>query len=131
MLAGAEQLPLLRVIVTLDNQSVFKPPPGDLRKDQLTKQWGAQRGIKVISWQEALDIGAANPAPHMPPKSNEVIASYCYTSVSNKSALVLALGLLTLKAVQFAFAGHDGQAQGRDDQSSPDRRRSGCSQLPL
>lgn len=80
LLSGKANLPLLKLIVTLDPPAPAPTQPGELGKDQLLRQWAKTKDVAMYTWDEFLDFGRANLFAHNPPKTNEEIAGFCYTS---------------------------------------------------
>ena len=65
--------PKLKVIVSFDDLSPDLPISGVL------KGWSEERGIRLVSWSELIELGKQNPIPHLPP-GEEDICAICYTS---------------------------------------------------
>lgn len=91
LLGSADKLPHLRAIVLLDLVRGPKLPQGELSRQQLARQWAAQKGFQLYTFEELLQTGRANPVAHSPPKDNQENSGFCYTSGTTgkpKAALV-------------------------------------------
>lgn len=80
LLSGADEIPLMKAIILMDTYGPAPLRPGELHTDALARQWAESKGIKVLSWQEALDLGRANLIAHKPPTDVKQLAGFCYTS---------------------------------------------------
>lgn len=75
LLGSADKLPHLRAIILLDLLRTEKLPLGELSRQQLARQWAAQKGLEVYSFSEILQLGRSNPVAHSPPQDNNVGSS--------------------------------------------------------
>ena len=73
LLKISAKCPNLKYIVSFDD---LKP---DLPISGVLQGWAEERGIKIVSWSELIEMGKANPIPHRPPKTEDICA-VCYTS---------------------------------------------------
>ncbi|CEH15053.1 Long-chain acyl-CoA synthetases (AMP-forming) [Ceraceosorus bombacis] len=92
LLANASEIPLVKLIVTLDTPAPTASAPGELGRDQLLAKWAASKGVNLTSWDKIVELGKANLVAHTPPQSNEEQISFCYTSGTTgkpKAAIVL------------------------------------------
>jgi long-chain acyl-CoA synthetase len=80
LLSSAGNLPHLKTIVLLDTQGPSLLRPGEVATNQLARQWAAQNGIALVTWNELVEIGRKNIVAHNPPTDNSTLAGYCYTS---------------------------------------------------
>lgn len=91
LLGSRDKLPHLRAIVLLDIVPGSPLPNGEVGRRELARQWAAQKDVQLYSFADILAFGRSNPVAHSPPKDNNEIASYCYTSGTTgkpKAALV-------------------------------------------
>ncbi|KDN40254.1 acetyl-CoA synthetase-like protein [Tilletiaria anomala UBC 951] len=87
VLSKVGELPHLKLIVLLDQAPPApmkgqsdKLPPSQIHMNQLAASWAREKGVRLIKWDELLDLGRRNLHAHTPPTSTSAIAMYCYTS---------------------------------------------------
>ncbi|WFC97796.1 long-chain-fatty-acid--CoA ligase [Malassezia yamatoensis] len=80
VLRSADKLPLLRVLVILDQPSPKNVAHGEIEKMQLTREWASSFGIQTFSYQEAVEQGLSSPRPHIVPRDHDHVDALCYTS---------------------------------------------------
>lgn len=76
LLLGAERLPKLKIIVSMDPIPV-KPAPGSI--PHLLKTWAASVNIQLMDFDQLRELGRKNPVPHSAPSHDDVY-TICYTS---------------------------------------------------
>lgn len=86
LLSGAEEIPKVKLIVLVDPPSGPATAPGELSRDQLLLQWAKSKGVTLSTWDETLAYGRAHLTAHNPPKNNEQIMGFCYTSGTTVSS---------------------------------------------
>lgn len=104
-----DQLPHLKAVILLDTVGPQALRPGELKTNQLARQWAAQKGITLLGWDEALNLGRANLMAHIPPKDSNSLAGYCYTSgtTGKPKAAKVSHGQLALCAAGLAVMAGD------------------------
>lgn len=101
VLRTADKLPELRLIILLDLPGPKALPLFELQRSQLVREWAKSHDINVMTYDEALAYGKANPYPHMPAGIDE-IESFCYTS--GTTGLPKAV-VIRIRNVAFGFLG--------------------------
>lgn len=79
VLRAADKLPELKTVVLLDLPGPSTVPMFELKRHELIREWAKSHDVNVVTWNEALEFGRANPQPYIPP-GPETIESFCYTS---------------------------------------------------
>ncbi|PWN35845.1 acetyl-CoA synthetase-like protein [Meira miltonrushii] len=112
LLSVSEQTPKLKAIILIETNGPIPVRPGELKTNQLARQWAASKGITLLSWDEALDLGRKNIVAHIPPKDANELSSFCYTSgtTGKPKAAKVSHGELSLCAAGMAlFSGLTGE----------------------
>ncbi|KAJ3255906.1 Long chain acyl-CoA synthetase 7 peroxisomal [Boothiomyces macroporosus] len=85
LLALSPKCPTLKVIIVME--SLFKDQQSPI---PIFKSWGAQLGIKVVSWSEVLDLGKKKPLPYrLPTKDDLYCLSYTSGTTGNPKGAML------------------------------------------
>lgn len=73
-------MPHLKALVLLDTQGPTLLKPGELATNQLARQWAAEKGLSLLTWNELIALGRTEVVAHLPPSDNSALAGFCYTS---------------------------------------------------
>lgn len=80
VLRNADKLPALKVIVIVDQPEAQNVMLGEMRKEQLIREWASLHDIQVFNYADVVAEGRKNMRPHMVSTDPEALALLCYTS---------------------------------------------------
>ncbi|WFD26805.1 long-chain-fatty-acid--CoA ligase [Malassezia nana] len=80
VLRNADKLPALKVIVIVDQPEPQNLMLGEMRKEQLIREWASMHDIHVFRYDDVVAEGYKNMRPHMVDNDPEALALLCYTS---------------------------------------------------
>lgn len=80
VLRNADKLPALKMIVLLDRPGPAKLMLGEMKKEQLVREWASQHKIEVVSYADVIADGLKDMRPHDASRDPDFLVSVCYTS---------------------------------------------------
>ena len=93
----AHKCPKLKAIIVLDSNPSSNVPGSPLAPIKILKQWGEQKGLAVLTYEDVLDLGQKNIIPFRPPKQDDVFClSYTSGTTGNpKGAMLTHLNMVS------------------------------------
>ncbi|KAI8925185.1 hypothetical protein BC831DRAFT_462104 [Entophlyctis helioformis] len=79
LLSLGSKAPKLRAIIAIDPFPSAKPKMGAMSPIDVCKQWAAEKGMGLFSFQEVLDLGVKHSIAFRPPTADSTL-TLCYTS---------------------------------------------------